>query len=215
MEYLEKASLYQKKKKWSIVTVTIVATIVLAGFLLCAYNILVANYLYSLLYLLSGILGLGYVIIRINAIMPAYIAASAEHITIQCWRNGVFPYRVGFRFSFLADFIPDRVVKTEIAIREIQGVYIGGRLFLSRTLSDEAFEAQLDELSSYRRGEKELIRKMDFLCIQTKDNQLFYIPIIAMDSDELARVVNVIHRKNEEAEIKCNIKDIRSNLTIE
>ena len=215
MEYLEKAALFQTKKRGSIIAITIVATICLVGAFLCAYSIYLKNYLFAVLYFLAVLLGLSYVLIRINAITPAYVAADAENIWIQCWRNGVFPYKVSFRPSILADFIPDRVVQNQIPIQEISAVYLGSRSFLARNLEQEEFERRLEEIGSHRRGDAEAIRKMDFLCFLTKSAEVYFLPVIGMEPDALARVINLVHRKNEEAQIRCNLKSIRNRLTIQ
>ena len=215
MDYLEKAALFQTKRKGSLIAITIVATICFVGIVLGVYSIFLKSYLFAALYFAAAVLGLGYVLIRINAITPAYVAADAEQLWIQRWKNGVFPYRVSFRPAFLADFIPDRVVQDHFLIRDVSAVYLGSRNFLARNMEGTDFETRLEEIGSHRRSDADVIRKMDFLCFLTKDGQLFFLPVLGMEPDALARVINLVHRKNEDAQIRCNLKEIRNRLTIQ
>ena len=214
MEYMEKSALLQSKKKRKIVKITVVAVICAAGILLAAYSILVKSYLYAALYIIAVILGLAYVVIKVNSDIPCYLAATRDTVCMQCWDNGAFPYRINFKPAFIADFIPARVQRQEIPIADIKSVMVGSRNFLARNLEGTSFPKRMDEIAKSRRTEKGAVRKMDFICILDKRDRVYFMPVTDMEPDALARVVNLIHRKNADAEIKCNLREIRNRLTV-
>lgn len=212
MEFLEKAVAANRKK--SIAKISAVGAICAVGILFGIYNILMKNPIYAVLYFIAVILGLAYVIIKINTVIPTYIAATRDTVYMQCWENGAFPYRVGFKPSFFADFIPDKVKKTEIPVADIKSVMLGSRNYLVRNLEGTDFKEQIDDASGNRRTEQGAMRKMDFICIVNNKDEIFYMSVTDMEYDAVARVINLIHRKNPEAEIKCNLREIRERLTV-
>ncbi len=214
MDYLEKTSLLQNKKTLNIILISIVGAITIAGIFLAAYSIMIKNYLYAILYIISVILGLSYVVIKINTITPSYIAIDNETVYMQCWENGIFSYNIHFKPSFFADFIPAKVIMKEIPINKITKLYVGSRNYLSRNLENTSFTTQILKLETIRHSEAEAIRKMDFICVLDDKNNISFMPISDMNTDTLARIVNHVHRKNENADIKCNLRELRSKLTI-
>lgn len=215
MEYLEKATVSQSKKKRNIIKITIVAVICIAGLALGIYSAVVKNYLYAALYLVAIILGIAYVIIKINTIMPAYIAADKSTVYMQCWENGAFPYKINFKPAFFADFIPAKVTNKEILIEDIKTVLVGSKNYLVRNLEGTDFVDKMNKISKTRKTENGALRRMDFICIVNKDGEISFMPTTDMEPGELARLVNLIYRKNPEVEIKCNLREIRSRLTVQ
>ena len=215
MEYLEKAMISQTKKKINIIKIAIVAAICVAGLALGVYSVIVRNYLYAALYLIAIILGLAYVIIKINTIMPAFIAADQTKVYMQCWENGAFPYKINFKPAFFADFIPAKVTNKEILIDDIETVLVGSKNYLVRNLEGTGFVEKINQISKTRKTESGALRRMDFICIGDKNKEILFMPITDMDEGEIAKVVNLIYRKNPEVEIKCNLRGIRSRLTIQ
>lgn len=214
MEYSKKAAISQNKKKFNIITVSAVGAVCLVGILLAVYSLYNASYLYAALYFIAVLLGLGYVIIKINSIIPLYIAADGRNVYIQNWNNGAFAYNINFKPSFLADFIPAKVVKYEIPIEKIEKIYVGSKNYLARNLENTDFAERAGRLERARRSDKNAIRRMDFICITDNENKVYFMPVSDIDTKALAEIVNYVHRKNPEAEIKCNLREIRARLTI-
>lgn len=214
MDYIEKASLSQNKKRINIIKISIVGVICTIGFILACFSVYIKSYIYATLYLIAVVLGLAYVIIKINSVMPAYIAADNDKIYLQCWDNGAFPYKINFKPSFLADFVPAKVQKKEIPISGIKNMMIGSKNYLIRNLEDTDFSKQITDISNSRHTEHGAIRKMDFVCITDNSDNVYFMPVTDMDPDSLAKVVNLVHRKNEAVQIKCNLRQIRNRLTI-
>ena len=214
MEYIEKAALSQSKKRRNIVKISVVGAICAVGFILACFSVYLKSYMYAALYLVAVVLGLAYVIIKINTVMPAYIAADSDTIYLQCWDNGAFPYKINFKPAFLADFVPAKVQKKEIPISDIKSMMIGSKNYLVRNLEETDFAKQISDIAKSRHTEHGAIRKMDFVCIVDKNDNVFFMPVTDMEPNSLARVVNLVHRKNEDVQIKCNLRQIRSRLTV-
>lgn len=215
MEYIERATLSPKKKKRNIIKITIVSAVCLVGVLFAGYSVHTGDYLYGILYLLAVISGLMYVIIKINAVMPSYIAVSRESVYIQCWDNGIFPYRTNFKPAFFADFIPAKVIKNEIPIKDIKSIFVGNKTFLMRNLEGTSFLEDITKVISHRKSDGLAARKMDFICVVDKADRVSYMSLNDIDFDVLGRVINFIYRKNPQTIIKCNLKDLRNRLTIQ
>lgn len=214
MNYIEKAALSPGKRNFNLAKITVVAVICVVGILLSVYSITVKNYLFAALYIIAAILGLMYVVIKVNTVMPTYIAVDDSNVYMQCWDNGVFAYKVNFKPAFLADFIPAKVQKKEIPIENIKSIHIGSKNYLVRNLEETVFPEEIEKATEHRKHDVEVMRKMDILCITDSDNNVNFMSVTDTDTAALARVINYIHRKNEEADIKCNLRDLRSRLTI-
>ncbi len=212
MEYMEKAALVQGKKKREIAKISFIAAICVVGILLGAYNVYDTRYIYAILYFVAAFMGFAYVIIKINTISPVYVAANRDMIYMQCWDNRAFAYRIDFKPAFFTDFIPAKVEREEIPVSKIKGVFVGNCNYLERNLAQDDFEKHIKKIST-RRTEIEALKKMDFLCIERENEKLSFMSINDIEKDALARIINLIYRKNPEVKIKCNLREIYSGLT--
>lgn len=213
MEYIEKATLAENKKKLNIIKISVIATVCVFAFVMGIYNLFWGSILFAVLYFIAIIPGAGYVVIKINSVMPVYIAIKDNKLYMQCWENRAFAYKIESKFGFLTDFVPETVIVDEIPIPEIDGIFVGSRAYLVRNLEGTSFEEETDKIILNRRTEKNQMRKMDFVCVVMKDNNIFYMPVTDMDMDALAKIINYVHRANEQATIKCNLKILREKLT--
>lgn len=214
MEYVKKASMSPHKKKMKIIGISIIGAVCLVAVLLAVLSICKANYIYAVLYIVAALLAAAYVIIKINSVMPLYIAADDNNVYIQCWRNGAFPYDINFKPAFFADFVPDKVIKKEIPIEKITRVFVGSKNYLARNLEDTDFAARAAAIEKNRGTEKNAVRRMDFICIADNSGEIYFMPVTDIDSSSLAELVNYIYRKKPDTEIKCNLREIRTRLTI-
>ena len=161
MESYKKASLSMKVWRDYIIKISLVGTVSLAGLVLAIASIISGGYIFALCYLVAFCLGFSYVIIRINTALPTYIATDGEKLMLSVWNNGVFPYKVDGKPSFIADFIPERVRLDEIEFSELDRIYIGSKRYLKKTLD----EAEYPEILSALEEDKHIdtvLKKMDF-----------------------------------------------------
>lgn len=212
MDYAKKAAMSQHKKKMKIIGISMMGAVCAAAVALAIMSI--PDYKYTVLYLVAAILAVVYVIIQINSVMPLYVAADAKNVYIQCWRNGAFPYNINFKPSFFADFVPDKVVKQEIPIEKITRIYVGSKKYLARNLEDTDFEQRTSVIEKTRRTEKNAVKRMDFICISDTDGKIYFMPVNDIDYAALAELVNYLFRKKSDIEIKCNLRELRTRLTI-
>ena len=214
MEYTKKAAMSPHKKKMKIIGISIIGAVCMVAVLLAVLSICRANYIYASLYIIAALLAAAYVIIKVNSVMPLFIAADDKNVYIQCWRNGAFPYDINFKPAFFADFVPDKVVKKEIPIESITRVYVGSKNYLARNLEDTDFASRAETIEKTRHSERNAVRRMDFICISDNGGEIYFMPVTDIDSAALAELVNYIYRKKPNIEIKCNLREIRTRLTI-
>lgn len=212
MEYVKKAAMSQHKKKMKIISISMMGAVCAAAVALAVMSL--PNGVYAGLYFFAALLAAVYTVIQINSVMPLYIAADEKNVCMQCWRNGAFPYNINFKPAFFADFIPDKVVKKEIPIEKIEKVYAGSKNYLARNLEDTDFAERAAAIEKARRTEKNAVRRMDFICIADTDGEIAFMPINDIDPAALAELVNYLLRKKPEIAVKCNLREIRTRLTI-
>lgn len=215
MEFIEKASLAHSKRNFNIIKITVVAVVCLIGFILAIQSILRGNVLYTLLYIIAIILGMSYVVIKINTTMPAFLAVTKENIVMQCWENGIFPYNINFKPAFFADFVPAKIIRKEVAISDVKKIYVGSKNYLVRSLANTSFPEMIQKVMSSRRTDEDSVRKMDFICVIKKNDNIEYMSVTNTDTKDLAKTINYIYRENPDIEIKCNLRELRTKLTIE
>lgn len=214
MEFLKKAAMSQHKKKMKIASISAMGAVCIAAVVLAVVSLCKANYVYVALYMLAAVLALAYVIIKINSVMPLYVACDGKNVYMQCWKNGAFPYDINFKLSFFADFVPDKVVKKEIAIDKITRLFVGSKNYLVRNTEGTGFAERAAAIEKSRRTEQNAVRRMDFILIESSDGEISFMPVNDIDSSALAELVNYLHRKKPDIEIKCNLREIRTKLTV-
>lgn len=70
MDYSAKACLKQRTRNEYIVKISLVGTVSLAGIGLAIYSMVTSNFLFALMYIIAAVMGMSYVIIRINSALP-------------------------------------------------------------------------------------------------------------------------------------------------
>ena len=193
METLKKVSVNKKVRQNATVKISIVGTVTLLGLVLSLYSIFTSNLLFAVWYFVAFILGLSYVVIRINAVFPSYVSISEDKFIMSVWKNGVMPYRLPEKPTFLSDFMPEKMKKDEIALSEIAEVYIGSKRFFDRNVTDEHYPDILKTLGQDRHFEKAL-KRMDFLLVIAKDGEKCFMPVTDFDIEGLANILDEIEK---------------------
>jgi len=202
MEYLAKASLSQKVWRNYIIKISLVGTVSIAGLVLAFVSIFSGRYLFALWYFIAFCLGISYTVIRINTVLPTYIAADEDKITLSTWDNGVFPYRIDEKPNILSDFIPEKVKVNEIEFSEIDRIYIGSKKYLKKTLAEEEYPQILTMLEEDKHIDKTL-RRMDFLLVVTAGGNVSFMSVTDFDIQALSDVIDVVERNCQG--VKINI----------
>lgn len=215
MEFLSKVSLSQKVRRDYIIKISIVGSVSLAGLVLAIYSLIVGNFLFALWYLAAFILGFSYVIIRINTAFPTYIAATSEHVVLSFWKNGVMPYTLPEKPTFISDFIPEKIKTIQIPMNDIESVLIGSKKYLEKNLAAEDMPEILTRLSENKHFAGAL-KRMDFICVKTKYGDNCFMSVTDFDISGLLEFVSTIEKHCTGVQILTNIPKLvrlRSKIT--
>ena len=214
MEYLSKVSLDKKVYREYMIKISAVATISLAGFILGIYSLTVGNYLFAIWYFVAFVLGFSYTVMRINTVFPTYAATDGEKLFMSVWLNGVLPYKLPENPGFLSDFIPERVKTDEIAISDIDSLFIGSRKFLLRNLTEEEYPSILKRLDEDKHYEN-VLKRMDYMYVRTADGENCFMSITDFDVQKLSELIEIIEKNCMGVKVHTNLPKlvrIRSKL---
>lgn len=204
MEYLSKASLDKKVWQSYIVKITVVGTISLTGLVLSIISLFSASFLFSFWYFVAFCLGFSYAVIRINTAFPTYVATDSGKIILSTWENGVFPYRVSEKASFIADFIPEKVITDEIAFPEIEKVFIGSKRYMQKILEDAEYPETLKMLEKDKNTDK-ILKTMDFILVTAKSGESAFMSVTDFDIKALSDVIDSIERNCPGVKIQIHL----------
>ena len=204
MEAVTKACLSSGTRKNYIIKISFVGTISIAGLALCLYSAITGGYLFALWYFIAFILGLSYVVIRINTVFPTYVASDGHVLTLSSWDNGVLPYKLPEKPSFISDFIPSKVKTDEIEVNDIQALYIGSWKYLKRNLSEENYPKILLRLEADKHFDK-VLRRADFLYVLAKSGENCFMSVTDFDINALADLVSVVEKNCMGVQIHINL----------
>jgi hypothetical protein len=174
MENLSKVSIDNKIRRNHIITISLVGSVSLLGLVLGIYSLVIRSFLFALWYVLAFVMGLSYVIIRINACFPTFIMTDGEKVTLSVWENGIMPYTLPENPNFFSDFIPEKVKMTEVGMEDISAVIVGSRKFLKKNLDEDEYPEILKRLDENKHYDS-VLKRMDFLFIRTKNGENCFI----------------------------------------
>lgn len=204
MEYLSKVSLSNKVRRNYIVKISLVGSVCLLGLALAIYSLFVRSFLFAIWYALAFVLGLSYVIIRINACFPTFLATDGEKVLLSAWKNGVMPYTLPEKPNFISDFIPEKIKTSEIAMEDIGSVIIGSRKYMKKNIAEADYPQTLKMLDENRHYDN-VLKRMDFLFIQTKNGENCFMSVTDFDIAGLNEILGIIEKKCAGVQILTNI----------
>ena len=193
METSIKASVNAKLRRNATVKISIVGTVAVLGLVLAVYSLFTANVLFSLWYFIAFVLGLSYVIIRINAIFPTYVELNNGKLIMSVWENGIVPYKIPEKPTFLSDFMPEKIKRDEILQEEIAEIYIGSKRFFERYLTEEQIPETIKRLGGNSHFDS-AVRRMDFMLIIAKDGESCFMSVTDFDIAALAEIVDELEK---------------------
>ncbi|MBR4720551.1 MAG: hypothetical protein IK057_02185 [Clostridia bacterium] len=202
METLVKASVNAKLRRNATIKISIVGTVAILGLVLSIYSLVTANLLFSLWYFVAFVLGLSYVVIRINAIFPTYVSIENGELVMSIWENGIVPYKLPEKPTFLSDFMPDKIKKDKILIEEIAEIYLGSKRFFDRNVEDAKYPDILKRIGENTHFES-TIKRMDFMLVIAKDGESCFMSVTDFDVYALAELLDEVEKSC--ADIKINI----------
>ena len=163
-------------------------------------------------YVIAGILGLLYVIMRINSVYATFIAADGDNVYMKNWENDFLPYNTDGSVKFINSFIPAKTKITEIPIEDISSIIIGTKNFIKRYgQGNDDFLKNLRELEHSKDSyEKKQVQGMDLIYIETTYGDSSYMPIVKFNTKAINRLLKYIKRKNTKVEIKTVNKEFKA-----
>lgn len=204
MEFLSKVSLSSKVRRDYIIKISLVGSVSLVGIALAIYSLFAGKLLFAAWYLAAFILGLSYVIIRINTAFPTYIAADSERVVLSFWKNGVMPYTLPEKPTLISDFIPERVTTVQLPMSDIESVIIGSKRYLAKNLTEEQFPEILTRLSENKHFDS-VLKRMDFICINTKYGYNCFMSVTDFDLHGILEFIGVVEKYCNGVRIMTNI----------
>lgn len=181
------------------IMICIIGSISLLGLVMAVYSVVNAKFIFALIYIVAVIMGLSYVVMRINTVMPTYIAVGEKHIYIQNWDNGLFPFRCDG--GLVGEFLPAKTKIKKIDISKISKIYLGSRNYILKLIPKQEFYLILKNTEHTYHS---ILKRMDYLYILTCDNKEIYMSITDYDDGELADLLKPIVEDNENIDFRSN-----------
>ena len=204
MEYLSKVSLDAKVRRNHVIKISLVGSVCLLGLALGIYSIVIKNVLFAIWYFLAFLLGLSYVVIRINACFPTFVATDGEKLVLSTWKNGVMPYTLPEKPNFFSDFIPEKIVTNEIAMDDIASIIVGSKRFIKKTLGDEDYPEIFKQFDKSKNFDK-VLKRMDFILVETKTDENCFMSITDFDLLGIADLLEIVEKNCAGVQIFTNI----------
>ncbi len=202
-------------RRRSAVIITFIALLACFSLVMVIFNLIKGGYLFSLAWFIAMVLAATYVFIRINAVYTTYISTDRTSLYLKNWNNDFLPYDYENKIKILSEFIPAKIKLVEIPLNEIQTILIGTKNFVKRNISKESeFIENIGKLEKskdfYR---KRTVSSMDIFYVETYDGECYYMPIVKFESNDVAKIVQAVMRKNPELIFKSSSRDYRRLLT--
>lgn len=208
METLVKVSVNKKVRQNATVKISVVGTVTVLGLVLSIYSLFASNFLFALWYFVAFVLGLSYVVIRINAVFPSYVAMDGDKLVMSVWKNGIVPYRLPEKPTFISDFMPEKIKKDEIALSEIAEVYIGSKRFFDRSVKDEHYPYILKSVGDDRHF-LGTVKRMDFLLVIAKDGEKCFMSVTDFDIQGLADILDRIEKNCQGVQVFVGVPKLK------
>jgi len=204
MKFMNKATFSKEKKMKGILVIILLCMVACVAVVMGVYSILRAKYFFVVIYALAFLLGVIYTVLKINMIMPTFIANDEEKPYMRYWNNGFFPFRTDR--GVIGDVIPEKIKSSKITLQGIAKIYIGTGKFLSRTLSESKFAMKA---SKYKNKYAKAIKQTEFIHITLVSGKERYMPIDDYNYEVLAEIIKYIQKKNEKMQFTTANREIR------
>lgn len=198
MEYSLKASIEKKIKNRDMILICVVASISLLGLVMSIYSLIHFKILFMLIYLVAVCCGFSYAVMKINTVIPTYLAVKDGYLYLQTW-VGLFPFRTDK--GYFGEFLPTKTILKKVDISKINRIYLGTRNYLLNLVTEGDFAEQL---AFSKEKYDNVVKKMEFIYISTRDNKEIYMSISDFDYEILAQILKPVVDGDERIDFKCN-----------
>lgn len=197
----------ERKKRISGMIFSCVLMILCVGALmLSVYSFTSGNFVFGVSYIIAIILGLSYIVIKVNQLFSTYIATDEENIIFRCWDNHFFPYNSWNGIPVIREFIPSRSEVVTIPMNEISTIIIGTKSYIKRNADDEVFNKEVLPYEQHKYSSiTGMLDKFNILFIKTKSGESCFMSIEGFNPKDTMEVLNRFTRFcDESVEIKIN-----------
>lgn len=207
MEYTQKVSISKSIKNTNMILICIMTSISLLGAVMAIYSLFNQRLIFAVIYFIAVILGFSYVIMRINTVIPTYIATKDGYIYMQNWDNGIFPFKTDA--GFIGEFLPAKTAIKKIEIACVSKIYLGSRNYLLKLVDDGEFKRCLKRPDQKY---ETILKRTEFFYILTNDMHEYYMSVTDFDDEEFAQLLKPITEENEKIDFRCNNRVISKHI---
>ena len=204
MNFSNKVSLEKKKKIRGILAIALLCCVACAAIVLGVYSIIQKTFLFVIVYLIAFLLSAVYTVMKINTVMPTFIANDDENLYMRYWENGFFPFRTDK--GLIGEFIPEKVKNSKIMIMGISKISFGTGNYISRTLPDSEFS---EIFAEYKKKYSGILKRTDFIHLTLINGKERYMSVSDFDIEKMAEIIKEIKDVNSELEIATSNRKIR------
>ncbi len=182
--------------------------------MLSIYSFASENFVFGISYIIAIILGLSYIVIKVNQLFSTFVATDDENIIFKCWDNHFFPYNAWNGIPVIREFIPARSEIITIPMQEITSIIIGTKSYIKRNALDDAFNK---EVLPYEKNKYSaltgMLDKANLLYIRTKSGESCFMNIDGFNPKDTMQVLNSFTRFcDEDVDIKINSRAFKRYL---
>lgn len=208
------AEVERKKRINGMIFSGILMFLCVGALMLSIYSFASGNFVFGVSYIIAIILGLSYIVIKVNQLFSTYIAIDDENIVFRCWDNHFFPYNVWNGTPIIREFIPARSEIVTIPMSEISQILIGTKSYIKRNASNDAFNK---EVLPYEKNKYSnittMLDKANILYINTKSDESCFMSIEGFNPKDTMGVLNHFTAFcNEDVDIKINSRAFKRYL---
>ena len=209
MEFQNKAILEKKKRIIGISIIALLGAVGCIAFIMGIYSLIIGSYIYLLAYFVACLFSVVYTVIKINSVIPTFIANDDLYIYLRYWENGFFPFRTDK--GFIGEFMPEKVKNSKIAFINIKKLSLGSAKYVSKANSDGDFKKVYDEYSEKYSG---MLKHAEFFVVTLTNDVERYMPVNDYDMDVLAEVIKSAKEGNPEIEVVTSMRSVKKKLEV-
>ena len=208
------AEVERKQRIRGMIFSSILMFLCVGALMLSIYSFASENFVFGFSYIIAILLGLSYIVIKVNQLFSTYIATDDENIIFRCWDNHFFPYNAWNGIPVIREFIPARSEVITIPMKEIKQIVIGTKSYIKRNANSDAFNKEVLPYEKHKySGITGMLDKANILYINTKSDESCFMSIEGFNPKETMEVLNRFTRFCDEGvDIRINSRSFKRYL---
>lgn len=209
------AQVADKKRLSGMILAIVLMILCVVAFLLAVYSFYTKNMVFGIGYIIAIVLGLSYIIIKINQLYTTYIAIDDDNVILKCWDNHFFAYNAWKGIPVIREFIPSKSRIVKIPMAEITDIILGTKTYIKRNAEDLEFNKAIEPYEKRKySGITKTLEKFNIIYIKTKTDCCF-MSIDGFDAKETMEVLNRFTRFcDPDVRILVNVRSFKRYLKL-